>query len=250
MGHYFWQCVKVNIVIAAVAPRQVLPYPAIVGRNGSCLHVQWDVQVMDPQEKGKEQQNPEPCSEEAEDKPHESMAINSTDNSYRCKSSDESDNRAGDTNNQVLEKNAFTDKTSSLLLNLDLLTKTQVLAVQTRAQKKRQEQQLEADATATAASGVVIHSLDKASLVDGSNGGSPVDQDSGPTRDARLSEADGSGEESEAGDEEGRKLSVVITDPFTRQQSINQQKAATSLKPLFEAATLGDPECFVRDDIQ
>lgn len=36
-------------MLAAVAPRQVLPYPAIVGRNGSGLHVQWDVQVMDPQ---------------------------------------------------------------------------------------------------------------------------------------------------------------------------------------------------------
>ena len=32
-------------MLAAVAPRQVLPYPAIVGQNGSRLHVQWDVQV-------------------------------------------------------------------------------------------------------------------------------------------------------------------------------------------------------------
>ena len=42
-------------MLAAVAPRQVLPYPAIVGRNGSRLHVQWDVQVMDPQESNREQ---------------------------------------------------------------------------------------------------------------------------------------------------------------------------------------------------
>ena len=61
-------------------------------------------------------------------------------------------------------------------LDLDKLTKAQVLAVQTKAQRKRQEQQLQADAAATAASGAVIHSLDKAPAADRPEGGSPVDQ--------------------------------------------------------------------------
>ena len=73
-----------------------------------------------------------------------------------------------------------------------------------------------------------------------------MDLDNGPTRDAKLSEGDGSGEVSKADDEE---RSVVITHPFTRQELINHQKADASLKPLFEAARVGDPEYFVRDDI-
>ena len=45
-----------------LAARQVLPYLAIVGRNGTGLHVQWDVQVMDPQGSNREQ--PLPLSNE------------------------------------------------------------------------------------------------------------------------------------------------------------------------------------------
>ena len=46
-------------MLAAVAPRQVLPYPAIVGQNGSGLHVH---QEMDPQGSNREQ--PLPLSNE------------------------------------------------------------------------------------------------------------------------------------------------------------------------------------------
>ena len=160
--------------------------------------------------------------------------------------------------------------------DLDNVTKAQVLAVQTRAQMKRQEQQLQADAAATAASEAVIHSLDSAQPADGLGGGPPVDQDGGPTSPgssrpvdrpgrestpgvsssavssavATLVEDVTSGVEAETEDEEEREApSVVITDPFTRQDLIDQQKADESLKPLFEAARLGDPEYFVRDDI-
>lgn len=47
----------------------------------------------------------------------------------------------------------------------------------------------------------------------------------------------GSGEEVDADEEEEKEEpSVVITDPFTRQDLVDQQKADDSLKPLFEAA--------------
>ena len=162
-----------------------------------------------------------------------------------------------------------------MTLDLDKLTEAQVLAVQTRAQRKRQEQQLQADAAATAASGAVIHSLDKAPLADRPGGGSPVDQDSGPTSTggslladrpgrefttaddqdntssvATLAEVVASGEETETDDEEDRHdQTVIITDPFTRQDLVDQQKADDSLKPLYEAARLGNPEYFVQDDV-
>jgi hypothetical protein len=35
-------------MIAAVSSRKDLPYPAIVGRNGTGLHIQWDVKVTSP----------------------------------------------------------------------------------------------------------------------------------------------------------------------------------------------------------
>jgi hypothetical protein len=45
------------------------------------------------------------------------------------------------------------------------------------------------------------------------------------------------GVESETDNEEGQNQpSVVITDPFTRQDSVDQQKADKRLRPLFEAA--------------
>ena len=67
---------------------------------------------------------------------------------------------------------------------------------------------------------------------------------------ATLAEVVASGEETETGDEEDRQdQTVITTDPFTRQDLVDQQKADDSLKPLFEAAGLGHPEYFVRDDV-
>ena len=42
---------KDTTMLAAVAPRSTLPYQAIVGRNGSGLHIQWEVTVSDTPEK-------------------------------------------------------------------------------------------------------------------------------------------------------------------------------------------------------
>ena len=65
-----------------------------------------------------------------------------------------------------------------------------------------------------------------------------------------LPEVIASGEETETDDEEDRQdQTFIITDPFTRQDLVDQQKADDSLKPLFEAARLGNPEYFVRDNV-
>ena len=45
---------------------------------------------------------------------------------------------AGDTSRQELDKNASPATTASMLLDLDKLTDAQILAVQTRAQRRRQ----------------------------------------------------------------------------------------------------------------
>lgn len=42
---------KKTQMLAAVAPRSLLPYPAIVGRNGSGLNIQWEVNVSTRAEK-------------------------------------------------------------------------------------------------------------------------------------------------------------------------------------------------------
>ena len=91
------------------------------------------------------------------------------------------------------DEKAPTDETSSVRLDLDNVTKAQVLAVQTRAQ---QEQQLQADAAATAASEAVIHSLDSAQPADRLGGGPPVDQDDGPTSPGSSQSVDRPGRES------------------------------------------------------
>ena len=68
------------------------------------------------------------------------------------------------------------------------------------------------------------------------------DQDN-TTSVATLAEFVASGEETETDDKEDQ--TVITTDPFTRQDLVDQKKADDSLKPLFEAARLGNPEYFV-----
>ena len=135
---------KKTRMLAAVAQRQVLPYPAIVGRNGSGLHIQWDVKVTTT--------------------PNVGLA------------SDE----AGEPSSQVLEESAKEPELLQKEIDLTSITDAQILAVQTRAQRRRQELLQQADAAATTASGAVIHSLVDTPLANGSSsGGALMDRDVG-----------------------------------------------------------------------
>ena len=91
-------------MLAAIAPRQVLPYPAIVGRNGSELHVQWDVQVMDPQESNRLREQPLPLSNDGD-----------------LSQPRGKETRAGETSSQELDENVIADETSIVPLDLDKL---------------------------------------------------------------------------------------------------------------------------------
>ena len=104
-----------------------------------------------------------------------------------------------------------------MLLDLDKLTDTQILAVQTRAQRRRQELQQQADAAATTASGAVIHSLEDPPLADRPlGGGDPVNRDGGASTSGSLP-ADRPGSESTQAEEEDDDTSSVSTlDPVNR----------------------------------
>jgi hypothetical protein len=173
-------------MLAAVAPRQELPYPAIVGRNGSGLHVQWDVQVMDSPGNDKKDTSIQRSHVPSKDcnKPTSEILDVLTSQGGDCE--------AEEPGSQVLEESAMTEETSGEPLDLDHLTTAQVLAVQTRAQRKRQEQQLQADAAATTASGAVIHNLVDTPQAGGS---SPVDQNGGATSSGGSLPADRPGRE-------------------------------------------------------
>lgn len=98
---------KKTRMLAVVVPRELLPYPAIVGRNGSGLHLQWNVRVLDENtERG------EPSSQVLDE--------NAT---------------VGEAGPQVKDESVLQDVPSGSV-DLDTITPAQVLAVQTRAQRK------------------------------------------------------------------------------------------------------------------
>lgn len=124
----------------------------------------------------------------------------------------------------------MTEGTSSGPFDLDVLTRAQILAVQTRAQKRRQQQLEKDDAAATSP-----HPL----------GSSEVPRDiSG--EDSSLLVDVSSGDEDEGDKEEGN---IIVTDPFTRNDLVRQQKEDSSLQPLFEAARRGDPQYLEQDGV-
>lgn len=220
---------KDTTMLAAVAPRSTLPYPAIVGRNGSGLQIQWEVTVSDTPEKtpttNVEQQEPGEAGE-ASSQVLEERANDPPPASETHPLSDST------TLQQAVNHLPAKPQSSSLTpVDLENLTDMDILAIQTRAQKKRQQQQEQADAEATAQSGANITSLDDVQLT------SAADRPVLPKREMQPREDQ---PESEESDTESRDPVVIVTDPFTRQDLITAQKEDEELQPLFEAAS--DPE--------
>ena len=150
-------------MLAAVAPKSMLPYPAIVGRNGSGLHIQWDVTVTEtaedvPTTSGEQQKAKEAAAKCWRREPwiqhlllshHQSrkaMIKRALQGAHPC-------SRLLTTNQHLL---AEPTQRELAPLNLENLTDMDILAVQTRAQKKRQQQ---ADEAATLQSGAKITPL-------------------------------------------------------------------------------------------
>ena len=233
---------KYTTMLAAVAPRSLLPYPAIIGRNGTGLHIQWEVTVSDDAEK-----TPNDNMEQQEG----GMAGETS--SQELDESAHTPQPAGDEESSADKVLQQTDQHPPALphrtpMDLENLTESDILAIQTRAQKLRQKKQEQADAHATANSGAHITSLDDVHLP------SPADRPGSEhliTKDlSQPDTAEPQSQDQTAGKEEDDKPSVaVITDPFTRQDLIRAQHADAALQSLFEAAEDPDSEYMFHNDV-
>jgi len=151
---------------AAVVARSELPYPAIVGRDRSGLHIVWHatvsekdslecpaqttlsqdtVQIHQSPSRSEQTKTPLPACQDKEQEPHSSCS------------------KATFTQSDETQQSRPLGRISNLQsaeIDLDNLDPVQLLAVRTRAQRKREQLLRQQDQESTDASGAEIHSLE------------------------------------------------------------------------------------------